>query len=379
VQELVEKILSEIRSRGAIPFHDFMQMALYCPVYGYYEKEGDKIGRRGDFYTSVSVGPLFGQLLAHQFAEWLDCPEIIRPVHRGDKQRSPLNQIVEAGAHDGALAKDILTWIQQHRPTFFERLEYIIIEPSRFRRARQELTLSAFGEKVRWFEDFGSARLSISGVIFSNELLDALPVHRAGWDAKARSWFEWGVTWENNRFAWARLQMDPGPQKFLPEIGDELRNVLPDGFTAEVPLAAIQWWRQASARLKHGRLMAIDYGLEAEEFLRPDRAQGTLRAFRRHQPVADVLSDPGEQDLTTHVNFSALKGPGEACGLATESIQTQAQFLTNIFAKISSPKSGFGPWTEQHTRQFQTLTHPEHLGRAFRVLVQSRPYRSKET
>src|SRR6516162_504389 len=172
MQELVEKIRSEIRSRGAIPFHDFMQMALYCPVYGYYEKEGDKIGRRGDFYTSVSVGPLFGQLLAYQFAEWLDCPEIIRPVHRGDKQRGPLNQIIEAGAHDAALAKDILTWIQQHRPTFFERLEYIIVEPSKLRRPRQELTLSAFGEKVRWFEDFGSARLSISGVIFSNELLD---------------------------------------------------------------------------------------------------------------------------------------------------------------------------------------------------------------
>src|SRR5437660_2873292 len=126
-----------------------MQMALYCPVYGYYEKESDIIGASGDYFTSASVGPLFGQLLAFQFSEWLECPEIAQPAPLGVH---PLGLIVEAGAHDGILARDILTWIQQYRPSLFERLEYSIIEPSEFRRARQEQTLAAFTGKVHWTE-----------------------------------------------------------------------------------------------------------------------------------------------------------------------------------------------------------------------------------
>src|SRR5262249_23253405 len=161
-------------------------------------------------------------------------------------------------------------------------------------------------------------------------------------------------------------------QKSVPRIADELREVLPDGFTTEIPLAALQWWRQAAMSLKRGKLMAIDYGFENDEWLRPERAQGTLRAYQRHQSPADVLSDAGEQDITAHVNFSLLKAAGENCGLATDPIQTQAQVLTAIFGKVSDQKAGFAPWTEQSTRQFQTLTHPEHLGRAFRVLIQSR-------
>jgi SAM-dependent MidA family methyltransferase len=366
MQELVEKIRSEIRSRGAIPFHDFMQMALYCPVYGYYEKEADKIGRSGDFYTSVSVGPLFGQLLAYQFAEWLECPEMDCSV-----------QIVEAGAHDGTLARDILLWVRQYRPALFDRLEYWIVEPSNARRSRQAQTLASFQRKVQWTEalpatvntQHATRNTPFSGVIFSNELLDAMPFHRLRWDAKARRWFEWGVTWAADTFDWVRLTHS-GIDDFAPKVPSEVSDVFLDGFTTEVCPNASKWWQDAASSLARGRLVAIDYGLEAEEFLQPERAGGTARAYRGHQLVSDLLADPGEQDITAHVNLSDLTAAGESRRLKTELLTTQTRFLTGIFAKASSAQSQFGEWTEKQTRQFQTLTHPDHLGRAFRVLVQ---------
>jgi len=365
-----------------------MQLALYCPVYGYYEKEGDIIGRSGDFYTSVSTGSLFGQLLAYQFAEWLDCPEIVPAVHPPSKaapspspssraettQRRPLSHIVEAGAHDGTLAKDILGWLQQYRPTLFDRLEYWILEPSEFRRAQQRKKLGAFAGKVHWHESLTALTSHpVSGIVFNNELLDALPVHRLGWDAKNHSWFEKGVTWNDNRFTWIRLpQLSGEAERFAPKIAKELLDVLPDGFSVEVSAAAGRWWQQAAAGLGEGKLVAIDYGFEADELLRPERAEGTLRSYRHHRAVPDVLSNPGEQDITAHVNFSVLKEEGEVRGLSSEAIQTQAKFLTGILAKLSGSKSGSASWTQQQRRQFQTLTHPDHLGRTFRVLIQTR-------
>ena len=142
-------------------------------------------------------------------------------------------------------------------------------------------------------------------------------------------------------------------------------------FPARHATAAENWWRQAAGSLARGRLLAIDYGLTADELFSPARTQGTLRAYFRHHVSDDLLANPGEQDLTAHVNFSAIQQVGEAAGLTTESFQTQPQFLTRILEKAVRDKS-FGEWSARRTRQFQTLTHPEHLGRAFRVLLQSR-------
>ncbi|MDW8310298.1 MAG: SAM-dependent methyltransferase, partial [Verrucomicrobiales bacterium] len=242
------------------------------------------------------------------------------------------------------------------------------------RRARQRETLGEFTGTVRWADDLAIGE-PVCGVIFSNELLDAFPVHRLGWDACHRRWFEWGVTWHEGRFAWTRLDpSDAGRwiEEFFGPLPPELLDVLPDGFTTEVCPAATDWWRRAAASLKRGKLLTIDYGLEAEEFLQPARAAGTLRAYRRHQPAADPLAEPGEQDLTAHVNFTALRRAGELAGLKTEAFHTQAQFLTAIAERAWQPGRGFGRWTSAETRQFQTLTHPEHLGRGFRVLIQSR-------
>jgi SAM-dependent MidA family methyltransferase len=358
-----------------------MELALYCPKYGYYERDEDSIGRRGDYYTSASVGSLFGELLAFQFTEWLE-------------QSEP--RIIEAGAHGGDLAGDILGWMREHRPQLFTRLEYWILEPSEARQRWQRQKLIEYGSKVRWMNGLagltggpsphprGARGASLRGIVFSNEFLDALPVHRVGWDANAQAWFEWGVTVRAGGFDWCRMphcrsrgrSKEAGPASLLSHFqlstADGLLEALPDGFTIDICPAAEQWWREAATTLGCGKLLAIDYGLTTEEFFAPERKQGTVRSYQHHRSSGDVLADPGEQDITAHVNFSAIRAAGESAGLKTESFQTQAQLLTGIAARTWNDDSAFGKWSAERVRQFQTLTHPEHMGRSFRALVQSR-------
>jgi SAM-dependent MidA family methyltransferase len=355
---LPEIIRAETAAAGVLPFARFMELALYCPDSGYYETQKDSVGRRGDFYTSVSTGELFGELLAFQFAEWLET-EV-------GSQKSEI-RIVEAGAHDGKLASDILHWLQLHRPELFAEIEYCILEPSPRRQEWQKKTLKHFAPRVRWFSQFNDSTIQrFNGIIFSNELLDAMPVHRYGWDAKNKKWFEWGVAVEGDSFRWAKI---PNSEFRIPN--SELESVLPDNYTIETSPAAENWWCAAAKILGRGKLLAIDYGLAADELFSPARTNGTLRAYFRHHASDDLLANVGEQDLTVHVNFSAIQKVGEAAGLKTETFSPQTKFLTQILEKTLADKS-FGGWNSSRTRQFQTLTHPEHLGRAFRVLVQSR-------
>ena len=352
---LTKIIGDEIRERGVISFARFMDMALYHPEHGYYEREMSP-GKRGDFYTSVSVGSLFGELLGFQFAEWLaGLPEGMPP------------QIVEAGAHDGQLAKDVLACFREHHPRLFGHVRYLIAEPSSARRDRQKKHLGELADNVTWITDPAELKhRHFNGIIFSNELLDAMPVHRFGWDAAKKKWFEWGVGVEAGRFAWQKI-WDTTFRTSHPELDA----VLPDGYVVEVSSAAKKWWHEAAESLERGWLMAIDYGMTMEEAFSPARKNGTLRAYLRHQVSHDVLDNVGEQDVTAHVNFSTIKKVGEDSGLFTEFFGTQSKFLTDILARVAKSHSLNG-WDSNRTRQFQTLTHPEHLGRTFRVLVQSR-------
>jgi SAM-dependent MidA family methyltransferase len=214
----------------------------------------------------------------------------------------------------------------------------------------------------------------VLGIIFSNELLDAMPVHRFGWDAARKAWFEWGVALDAGRFVWAKLPEAPATQDQLrkTELPEALLNVLPDGFVAELCPAADAWWRKAAGLLREGKLLTLDYGLTAEELFAPERTRGTLRAFFRHHLNDELLSNAGDQDLTAHVNFTALQSAGESAGLNTTMFASQEKFLTQIAQRTFQRPVDFDEWTSARTRQFQTLTHPEHLGRSFRALVQSR-------
>ena len=448
MSEVFEKIAGEIQKRGSISFARFMEIALYCPVYGYYEKERDTIGRHGDYYTSPAVGPLFGELLGSKFADWFEespqstvhspqstvaeqvesigvhsseskppfggmpsvgaatseaengpeCPghEGLLELTAPEEGRPPRNyhfQIIEAGAHRGQLARDMLNWMRTRRPKVFESLEYCIVEPSPRRCEWQQSTLKEFAPQIRWVgnvaelgpktEPGSETETSITPfrVLFCNELLDAMPVHRLGWDAKEKRWFEWGITSQNGRFGWTRMGLTDQQSGFRraktvtvqpPAVPAELLEVFPDGFTTEICPVAVDWWRQAAEILPSGKLVAIDYGLTTEELFIPERQQGTLRVYREHQLSSDILQNPGEQDLTAHVNFSAIREAGEAAGLNTEALVTQEQFLGAIAAAIWKGQTDFGEWMANHTRQFRTLTHPELMGRAFKVLIQSR-------
>lgn len=360
MSKLDDIIKAEIALQGAIPFARFMELALYCPDYGFYERESDTVGRAGDFYTSVSVGALFGELLAFQFAEWLGSLPGVRV------------QIVEAGAHDGKLATDILRWLAKHRPALFPRIDYVMLEPSSRRRAWQQERLLEFGQKVRWLDTPMESHASeFNGVVFANELLDALPVRRVGWNVGEQTWFEWGVTREAGKFGWAKL---PGAvtASELSTLPRELLAVLPDDFTTEICPTAEKWWAAAAKTLHSGWLLTLDYGLGAEEFFSPQRARGTLRAYQRHRSSQDVLGEPGKQDITAHVNFSRVQAAGEQAGLTTGIFTTQAEFIMGIAQRFWTEAQQSGEWSAKQNRELQTLLHPEHLGRAFRVLVQNR-------
>ena len=360
-------IASEIESAGGVvTFARFMELALYAPGHGFYEREKRGPGREGDFYTSVSVGPLFGELLAWRMASWL------KPLlQAGQDGRWPV-MIVEAGAHDGRLAADILQWFKLNQPAMLGLIRYAIIEPSENRRHWQQKRLQEFEGRVQWIES--PAKLpQLRGVIFSNELLDAFPVHRLGWDAGRKEWFEWGVGW-NEHAVWRRMEpaLDLKSSLAWPRWPAEVLGVLPDGFSLEISPSAADWWAAVAGCLRQGRLMTMDYGFYWEELMRPERAGGTLRAYFHHAISSDILAYPGFQDLTAHVNFSVLQEVGEKAGLKTEGLVSQESFLMGIIAEIEAGCGGGEYWTSERRRQLQTLVHPVHLGRSFRVLIQRR-------
>ena len=351
-------ISGEISRSGPVSFARFMELALYSPE-GYYERRRI-IGRQGDFYTSVSVGSLFGELLAFQFGEWMT------------SQTGLGGQIVEAGAHDGRLAADVLGAMERLHPKVVAALEYWIIEPSEDRRAWQRETLGDHLGRVKWWRDWADVpSRGVHGVIFSNELLDAMPFHRLAWHAATSTWTELGVSWNGTQFVWTRLPYVTAGLK-LPDLPSAFLAVLPDGFVMETCPEALGWWKSAARALRSGKLLAIDYGLTDLEFLSPQRQNGTLRAISRHHASSEPLFDPGSQDLTAHVNFTALQQAGEAEGLATEDYLTQSAFLGRIAQLTFAAVETFGEWSAMRTRALQTLTHPEHLGRSFRALIQSR-------
>jgi len=364
------RIRREIAAQGAIPFARFMALALYDEQGGYYEQPERPLGRKGDYYTSVCVGRWFCELLAFQFACW--CDELASgPV-----------QLLEAGAHDGQLAADLLRALGERRPDLVARMEYWILEPSVRRRQQQRASLGGSTGQVRWFSTWDELPAAgVRGVIFANELLDAMPVHVFGWDAAARGWFEWGVTTAGEGFGWTRLAAPPGLDRGVlsaegarpwPDLPEELLAVLPNGFTVEISPAARAWWTAAARVLSEGILLSLDYGYGADEAVRPERTGGTARAYAAHHVSAAVLDQPGLQDLTAHVDFGALGAAGEAAGLTTVAFVSQAEFLTRVLERLQATATPFPAWTLARRRQFQTLTHPQHLGRAFRVLVQRR-------
>lgn len=343
----------KIESGGALPFSDFMATALYDSELGYYARETRQVGRGGDFFTSVSVGPLFGELLARRFLrEWKSSGAPARW------------RIVEFGAHDGTLAADILGAISRLVPSAFAALEYVIPEPLPRLRAAQRETLAGFPGKVRFASEVGEISADpLPGVAFGNELLDALPFHVVEWEKNG--WRECRVALgADGEFIWETNHAitDPSLLAALTELGGDF----PDGYRTEVRTNYRDFLAPLTRCLSSGLLLWPDYGFARPELYHPDRKTGTLRTFSKHRAAENPLATPGEIDITAHVDFTAVAEAAISLGCRPLTFRNQGAWLTEIardwlISLESRPDMAA-------LRQFQTLTHPAHLGGSFHVL-----------
>jgi SAM-dependent MidA family methyltransferase len=302
---LIEGIRAEIKARGPVPFAWFMQQALYHPEHGYYSSGRCAIGRRGDYFTNVSVGPLFGQLLAAQFAEiWERLGKIENFV------------LVEQGAHHGEFARDVLESARKRGPDFFATVNYRIIEPFPVLQDRQFQTLTGFEDKVEWRDSIDALEPFI-GVHFSNELLDAMPVHlivsRCGRGVSApteRAWLERFVTLNGDMFVFVDQPIaDQTLRDHLQKSPAQLA-----GYQTEVNLAALDWIDNLSRKLDRGYVLTIDYGHPRDEFFAPHRSAGTLQVRAQHHLLQSPFDEIGHADITSHVEWTSIAERAEACG-----------------------------------------------------------------
>ena len=348
---LAEFIRAQIRRDGPVTFAWFMEQALFHPTLGYYSSGRAEIGRGGDYFTSVSAGPLFGHLLGGQFAQiW-------------DLLGQPDNfAIVEQGAHRGDFARDVLETLRENYPTCFAAVRYQIVEPFAVLRARQTETLAAFHDKVCWTDSLETLA-PFRGLHFSNELLDALPMHLLKWTGT--EWLERFVESENEAFVLVDRPLS------APKLAERVRRIplpLPAGYETEVNLAAAQWLETLAPKLLEGFVLAADYGFARDEFYASHRTAGTLRSYARHQLLPSSLAHPGHADITAHVDWTALAEIAEARGLRVAGFTDQHHFITGLLASAIGRELGESndPKTK---RALQTLIHPGFLGMKFQFLV----------
>lgn len=315
---LIAAIRDEIAAHGGrITLARFMELALYHPEHGYYLAAARRPGREGDFITVPEMHPFFGFTLARQIAEcWerLGCPH-------------PFT-IREYGAGVGGLAYDIIAGLSKEAPELAAQLEYRLVEPNQFRREQALAAMADVGLAATVQAEIPRDDLPlppITGVILANEVADALPVHRLVVGKEGLS--ERYVTSDNGWFAWA-----DGPLS-NPSLGADLLSAgiaLTEGDILDVSPAAGQWFTTAARGLDRGYTIVIDYGYPAAELYRAHRLQGTLRAYYRHTVTDDPFRHIGEQDLTAHVDFTALQHAGEKAGLDLAGFTNQADFLANL-------------------------------------------------
>jgi len=327
---VLERIRAEIAAAGGwISFARYMELALHAPGLGYYARDARQFGAEGDFVTAPELGSLFGRTLARQLRE-LDGP------------------ILELGAGSGALAETLLKEVER---------EYLILETSAALRTRQAGRL---GARVKFLDRLPE---HFRGVIIANEVVDAIPAHAVAW--RAGGIMERGVT---SDLTWAER---PARGELL-DIARALDVPVP--YESEINLAASGWMRSLAASLEQGAIFIIDYGFPRGEYYHPQRSMGTLMCHTRHRAHGDPFLHPGEQDITAHVDFSALAAAARESGLEVLGYATQAQFLVNcgITEVLSEANAENALHYAPIAAEAQQLLSPAEMGELFKVLAVGR-------
>jgi SAM-dependent MidA family methyltransferase len=313
-QHLAERLRERIRCEGAITFRDWMQIALYDEREGYYARRDlERWGRAGDYRTSPERSPLFAATFARYFAglyEELESPHSWT--------------IFEAGAGAGHFAQGVLETLRRDDPQVFAATRYMIDESSADGRERARQRLNEFADRIEYRGVVEYKEPVDASIVFANELLDAFPVHRVIRHDGQLFEFYIGLDEEDN-FIWLeREPCTPRLALYFERLGVELA----EGQIAEVNLEIADWMKRAASIFKRGYLVIVDYGAESSDLYNaPQRREGTLRAFHRHHFADDVLARPGEQDLTTTIDWTNVKAIGEEVGLQTVSFERQDEFL----------------------------------------------------
>jgi SAM-dependent MidA family methyltransferase len=363
---LGELIADRIRTGGPISFAEFMELSLYHPEHGYYARAAQRTGRAGDFFTSVDVGPVFGELIAKQFAEmWRILGSSDSPA---GAPPSPFFDIVEAGAGNGRLSRDILDAAARNDPAFYAAIRLSLVEQSPTARAAQAGTLGPHAARLHHSaSSLGGLPEPIRGVVFANELLDALPTHAVAMTENGLR--EVHVDYRDGRFVECLNDLStPRIAEYLSRAGASLAA----GWRAEVNLAAEDWVRTAARSLREGFLVMIDYGHEEAELYGAPHSAGTLTMFKQHTTEFD-LQEPGSYDITAHVDLSAVRRAAEHEGMQLLGRLDQTYFLMGLgldeLQAMSNNLQNFEPAALQRRLALKTLMLPGGLGSTHKVLI----------
>lgn len=340
-----------------MPFSQYMGMALYDPEYGYYATGAQRVGKAGDFITSVSVGRCFGMILARRlYAHWqeLESPDTYH--------------IIEPGAHDGSLGADILAEIAQLDSDFYQAAHYHLIEATPSLVAAQEAKLSpSFTGKFSTHQQLNQLH-QLTGALISNELVDAFPVELIRLEEGKWNLLAVGLDDEQQLEFQLQTITDPTLKQFCASLGTTFE----PGYTTEYHCGIRNFADDAANALGQGLFITVDYGHATEDYYHPGRTAGCLQTYYQHQKAEAPLTCPGEMDITSHIDFSKLSRDAEEFGFVSPKLKSQASYLTDHARQwlldIENPATDNGADTAQLLRQFQTLIHPAMLGIKFSVL-----------
>lgn len=348
---LKKKIADRIEQEGPLPFRTFMEMALYEPGLGYYTSKKAIIGREGDFYTSSHLHPVFGKLIGKQIMEMWELMD--RPAHF---------QILEVGPGAGYVCKDILDSVKNS--DFYAAVHYILIELNPALVRIQKELLSGFLDKISWHNSVEAIN-GIIGCVFSNELLDAFPVHVVQMDDELK---EVCVTGDESGFTEV---LSPVSTSAIQAYFDSFEVRFAKGYRTEANLWIRNWLIDLDNVLKRGFIITIDYGYSAAEYFDRDRNRGTLMCYHKHQFNENPFEHIGKQDITAHVNFSAVKKWGEEQGIRATGYCSQGLFLTalGIDREIRKLYETAGAY-EKELARIKRLILPEGMGDSHKVMVQ---------